>query len=664
MRGITVHARVLFLALVALLFASTAAVPTQAAPRDRDRDKAEPADREERPYLYFTPKGLTQFRAKLRSEPFATRWSRLIQIANSYAGRALSNDRVVGGSRARPAQGLISILSLAYVVTEEARYGERAKQEAFALLEQSAWHENRGWNRGADLECAECSQACALFYDWCYDTMTDDERDRFKERALELGLKPYLASIEEHRPNRVDLWVDNPVTNWCGVCHGGCGLLGLALYDDLAEAKKAADYAWTYLGDFLDHVILQDGAGHEGVMYWRYGVGMGFGFVTAWEHAMAEALPVDTAERMAGYWDVYMWGTDRTYANFNDMGENTFKGLWGDDYRQWEGGPSGALNALFEARAAAGDGDGDPLLLWAADNGGGGAFTDGVSPWWFLWRRATPPARSMPKLQEAALFRGAGHALYRYDKLWLAFNGGWISDKSHHNYDLGSFVLVHDGERLVHDPGYGDTATGMHSTIVIDGENQADAGQAKIIGFAGGKKYHWTVCDLSQPWEARARRVLRSVIVVEGKYVVIVDDVETTGTTDIEWRVQTRHNITVDQDEEAPSATITGQRNVLYVVPALPERAVVDQGNAAINYVSIRQARPSPKAQFITVLFPGPTGTRVPRVEWNSRKDTLEVAGDKLEFKTSGGLLLLAKVNSEKVDKPEAPEDRVIEPAE
>jgi len=84
---------------------------------------------------------------------------------------------------------------------------------------------------------------------------------------------------------------------------------------------------------------------------------------------MADALPMDTAERMAGYWDVYMWGPDRTYANFNNMGENTFQGLYGDDHRQWEGGPSGALQALFESRAAdRNDGDGDPLLEVVVDD--------------------------------------------------------------------------------------------------------------------------------------------------------------------------------------------------------------------------------------------------------------------------------------------------------
>ncbi|MCA8911449.1 MAG: heparinase II/III family protein [Planctomycetes bacterium] len=633
-------------ALCGLLLICVCDAPVVSAKRAK-KDKREKADREARPYLYFD---LADFKAKLKHEPFSSRWSRLIGVANDYASQPLSDKKVIGGGRSRNAEGLIELLSLAYVVTGDKRYGQRAKDEVWAILGQDKWFEPKSWNKGAELPTAECCMASARFYDWCNDLLSKEDKQYFRERAYELGLKPYLASIEKHH----DWWVDNYVTNWCGVVHGGCGLLGLALYDELPEAKKAADYAWDYLQKFLDGVILQDGAGHEGVMYWRYGVSYGFMFVTAWEHVMAEDLPFDTSERLAGYWDVYMDGPDQTYANFNDMNEDTFKGLWSENPKQWEGGPSSGLNALFESRTE----DGDPLLLWAADNGGGGAFNNGISPDWFLWRRDTGPAGDKPDMQRNVLFRGAGHAILSSDKLWLAYNGGWISDKSHNNNDLGTFVLVHDGERFIHDPGYDKNETDKHTTITIDGESQPKASQAKFLAFEEGKKFAWFMNDLSDCYGGKTKRATRSVIMVNGEYLVIVDDVETTGTDDIDLRFQSKLPIETTET----GAVLKGKTGELHIIAATPEVAVATGDTAgAVKHVSLRAKQPSSDVTFVTVMFPG----KQPRVDWKTKggKGTLTVNGDKHEFSHTSAGWLPAKIDGEKVAKPKQPEDRILKPA-
>ncbi|MCA8914773.1 MAG: DUF4962 domain-containing protein [Planctomycetes bacterium] len=637
------------LALCCLAMAMTwADAPVQAAKRAK-KDKREAVDRSERPYLYFTTKSLVDFKAKLKREPFASRWGKLIGIANDYAAKPLSKEKVIGGNRARNAEGMIDILGMAYVVTGDMRYGERAKQEVWALLEQDKWHEPKSWNKGAELPTAECCMSCARFYDWCNDLLKEEDKQHFRERVLKLGLQPYLDSVEKHH----DWWVDNYVTNWCGVLHGGCGLLGLALYDELPEAKKAADHAWEYLPKFLDGVILKDGGGHEGDMYWRYGVSFGFIFVTAYEHVMGEDLPLDTSERMAGYWDVYLQGPDDVYANFNDMNEDTFSGLWSKDSRKWEGGPSSSLNALFEARTEGGD----PLLLWAADNGGGGAFDNGISVNWFLWRRDTPPAGDRPELQPAALFRGCGHVVLRSEKLWLAYNGGWISDKSHNNNDLGTFVLVCDGERFIHDPGYDKNDTDKHTTITIDGKSQPKASQATFKAFYEGKKFSWFMSDLSDCYGGATKRAVRSVIMVDGEYLVILDDVETTGTTDIDVRFQTKQKI--EKNDTGGVFSGKGKLNIVAATPAV----TVSTGDTAgpVKYLSLRAAQPDKELAFVTVLYPG----SAPRVDWKVKggKGTLTVNGDKHEFAQTSAGWVPTKISGEKVPKPEEPKDRFLKAA-
>src|SRR5690606_33480509 len=87
-----------------------------------------------------------------------------------------------------------------------------------------------------------------------------------------------------------------------------------------------------------------------------------------------------------------------------------------------EGGPASLRSAFFDSLVPGGD----QLLRWAADNGGQRFYWSGASPFYFLWRRDAPavPVEAKPALQESVLFRGAGHAVWRSEDLFFAFNGG------------------------------------------------------------------------------------------------------------------------------------------------------------------------------------------------------------------------------------------------
>jgi hypothetical protein len=630
----------------------------QAGPRDDERREV---DRTVRPYLYFTPGTIENFKAKLKKEPFASRWKLLIRAAEEFAGKPVSDQSVIGTDRAAGAASMLDTLCLAYAVTGEKRYGERAKKEVWSLLSQKTWHEPKDWNKGAELCTAECCYGCARFYDWCHDTMTDDERKHFRERACELGLKPYLASANTTNLDRIEWWALNWASYWCGVCNGGCGLLGLALRDELPEAAEAASVAHSWLYKYLDNgALLHDGDNGEGVACWRHGVRFALAFYTAYDHMSHDNFWRDinkVRESATGYWDVYMQGPDQRYANFNEMDEETFKGLWSKDPADLQGGPSADLNALFETRTAGGD----PLLLWAADNGGDGS----VSANWFLWRRDTGPAGEKPRLDRNVLFRNAGHAILSSDSLWLACNGGLINgiwwarresrrDRAHKQFDLGSFVLVCNGERFIHDPGRGHPETGKHSTIVINGASQFDESWAIFRAFHEGEKFSWFMNDLSGSYGAAVKRVKRSMIMVNGKYVVILDDVETAGSTDIDVRFQTRCGIALSQT----GAVLTG-RGKLSVTTATPVVAVTTGETCqGVRHLSLKARNPAAAVLFVTVLYPG----EAPPISWNSDADTasLTVGDDVHEFSRSEETWVPRKISGESVPEPTPPTERTF----
>lgn len=611
---------------------------------------AQPA--RQHPYLYFTAQDIPALKARLQQEPFATRWQRLLEHAERCLNRpAPSARRVMGNSR--NSLGVAGTCAFAYALTGDRRYGLRAKVELEALLQADTWHTGYSWNHGADLSTAELCAAFALVWDWCYDTFSPEERDAVRAAALRLGITPYLGSVEQYH----DWWTANPVTNWRGVCNGGCGLAALALYDESPDARRAADHAWDGLQDFMRKDVLEDGGGHEGVMYWTYGMEFSNYFLTAAARMRGDdgGLFKVYTDRLAGYWPIYMQGPDGRFANFNDMGEDTAAGLYSQSTRRVEGGPNAPLCALFESHVPGGD----RLLLWAADNGGANFYWEGASPFWFLWRRDCPPAGPKPRLQDEVLFRGAGHAIFSSPTLWLVLNGGWTSNASHSNNDLGSFVLVAGGERFVNDPGYGITETQNHSSILVDGKGQPRNVSGKFLRFGKDKGFAYLACDMSSCYPGTSlTRWVRHAVMVDGAYIVLLDDLAASAPANFEWRLQTRRPFHAGQGDAA--VTLLGNETDLHVIAAAPQGAVVQAATRSMwaegrrgttmQTVSVQPPAPTAQTTVLCVLYPTASGAAAPTVSTGQGgvlKVTAPGRQDTIVFEQTEGGWTLSSVNGE-----------------
>jgi len=493
------------------------------------------------PTLLVTNAELPALRKRLSREPFKSRWA--LFLSKASRGQPKPQAKLDDLASVRWLAWTVVNRSFAYRVTGDEAQREAAWEALRPALKWERWHRDWDWNKGAELPTAVLALASGVFYDACGAGLDAEERAWFLERVERLALRPYLASIEEHK----DWWVADPLSNWTGTVHGQCGVLALALRDALPAARRAAEHAHAHLERFLRTVILEDGGGHEGVMYTRGALEPAFVFLHAWSRTLGKrddwaGLDAVVRERLAGYWEVYLYGPDRVYANFNDMEAKTFSGLFADDpAKRTFGGPNANLAALFESFYP----KGDPLLLWAADHGGGGDFSRGIAPWWFLWRRAAPPSRGCPPLQPAVLFRGAGHAVLRTPRLWLALQGGWIPDSAiHKNFDLGSFVFVADGTRWVHDPGYGKQSAGDHSALSFPGEDgkaleQRKAARGVYRALWAGKTVRYAAVDLSAAYPPeRLTRWVRHALLLGERTAVLLDEIELAQPGDAALRLQ------------------------------------------------------------------------------------------------------------------------------
>src|SRR5690606_10704868 len=369
---------------------------------------------------------------------------------------------------------------------------------------------------------SERSLGTALVYDWCHDVMTPEQRTTLRNALLEKGVAQYFSSVDPSlNPN---WWVYEPVNNWRGVCHGGSGIGALVLYHESELARRAADLAHQHLPLALDSLILEDSGGHEGITYNNYGVEYALKGAMAMQRFYGgyENLLRDLADdRLGNYWSVYMFGPDHRFANIGRHNYDWGAGFYGEDGGV-EGGPSSQRSTLMDSLVPGGD----SLLRWAADNGSQRFYWHGASPFYFLWRRDGAPStfqEPMPELQDAVLFRGAGHGVFQSDQLWMANSGG----ATHNRGDGGGCVLgakpVETWLRLIHHVSLlGLSISDYGSTLLIIGMGRRTGigtrvDRAEYLRFGSGEGLLFGASALRPLYaDAALSKLTRHVVMVRG----------------------------------------------------------------------------------------------------------------------------------------------------
>ncbi len=346
-------------------------------------------------------------------------------------------------------------LSFAHLVTRDRSYFDRARQMVLHLCRwPGTWTDPSYNSPGACLDTSHLSIAVALFYDWCYDQLTDDQRALIRESLVDKGVDGLLAAIPHYGAGG---W-----PNGYAVLTSALGICGIALQGEQQQADSWVTEAVACAKKFFD-TQGEDGGCMEGPGYGTYGADALARFILALESA---GVPHQIVEHpffatLPRYCISQMCPNDKRHTGFGDC---------------WSSQPFPLCMTLLALR-------GNPDAVWYLDEIGyvrAWSIEQLLTVGLHAENFATPkrptwnPSRAFVDIGYASLRDG-----FNVDAAFMAFKAGPPTRVIGHNHrDHNSFQIQFNNAWIATDPGYvgyfdpPDNKYGRctlgHNTITLD----------------------------------------------------------------------------------------------------------------------------------------------------------------------------------------------------
>lgn len=394
------------------------------------------------------------------------------------------------------------------------------------------------------LSYGELSQTIGLMYDLFRPAMTSEEQQAFFA-VLDKFLMREAVKCLDTPP----WWANKEWSNWNGVCAGGMGIMALAFYDDLPDARKLIPFVEKSLGEYFKSFIDNDGGCLEGTGYWNYGLNYAMRYLLSWENATGKKHP---ALKIKEFKKALYFPLDFTGISFGDndgWGPTAFYFLLAQRLNQHHA----ALNAatyLSENRPS-------PTRDPKSKNATGGELlfaADAIPTAAEIDRLKTE--HTAQKVPVARIYQGMDWAALADDEafpsLRMAVRGGSSAITGHGMIDLLSIRCRVNGELMITDQQDGSY---MGTTFTKRGhELYGRSPASKSSLFVDGLGCNTNVsCDTTEIVEAKGllgiridassiylprwkdKRIGRLVLMVENAYWLVVDHVLGAHEVDTHW---------------------------------------------------------------------------------------------------------------------------------
>ncbi|MDO5402743.1 MAG: DUF4962 domain-containing protein [Eubacteriales bacterium] len=457
----------------------------------------------------------------------------------------------------------IRSLSTAGVILENEQYIKMAKEALLCIID---WDLNGSTSRDYNDECSfRVAYAVAFGYDWLYDKLSEEERERVRE-VLYLRTKQVADHVMIDSKIHYSLYDSHAVRSLSSVLTPCC----IAMLFENDDARRWLNYTIDYLSVIYTPWGGEDGGWAEGVMYW--GSGMAF---------LIYAL--DTLKAYTGinlYDRPFFQKTGDFQMYCNPAG--TYRASFCDQSNL--GRMAGHKQAFNIRRFASTTGNGNyykyykevfklmPQIENAFYNNGWWDFNYDEMTYRY-YAKDVSLKENLP-IEKVKWFKDVGWVAINKDMfdyanhIFMLTKSSPYGSVSHSHGDQNAFVLFAYGEPLVIKSGYyigfntsmhrdWRRQTKSHNAVLINGQGQY-AGMDKALQFAAkgrvcevteNDQYVYIKEDAAEAYKENVPDIKtceREIYFVQDSYFVIVDTVETENDSDIDFMLHSLDKYEID----------------------------------------------------------------------------------------------------------------------
>jgi len=532
--------------------------------------------------------------------------------------------------------GIAEAATLCWIVTGEETYFARARE---ILLATSTWHFGPEWKQGAVPGAADIYyndeahfrlwRKLPLVYDQLRARLSPADRAtilaHFKVRGeRSVAWIKKQGDIAKIRPNTIEgAELSSHPIRFMPMT----GLTGLALWDDLPEARSWWELAYTFYRDQFTPWGGADGGWGEGSAYWR----------GTFEHASFQDMLLSLRDPLA--YASPFWKNSPLFALYNV--QPYLHTIFGDasnagrfnldpptaDYFDYMARVQ--QNGFFRSYAALCT-DQRPRPI---DKGLGGLDRGYPTAAEFLCRnfivadRPIPAPRPLSELPPHRYFADVGWvSLHRAlgrpdDDIQLTFRASPYGSFSHSHADQLGFILNAYGEGLAINSAYREFHNSPHhdqwtrqsiskNVVLLDGVGQkakSKEATARITRFEQNGRTVWTTGDATAAYSAaqkdkgRVRRVTRDIVFIDQRYFVLRDRIVLATPAKLSWLLHAEKSLAWDQANA--SATSVGAGGKASLTTRLVAPGVTWRGRTTTAFpvpVDPKYTKADPDSPYIT----------------------------------------------------------------
>lgn len=472
------------------------------------------------PRLILTDDKIQQIKAYKDTDSFLkTAWAEVLDEATDYLETDLTPAGTHDGKRLDwTPSTLIPTCALAYLITDDVRYKDRA----WAEIENICSFPN--WNTKHFLDTGEYSRAVAFAYDWLYDDWTDEQKQTMRNAVMKHA---YAEAVKQLRQG-VGSWLTQR-SNWIEVGASGMLLCAMAFADEEGyenicnEIMSRTVEQLPVKGLFM---FAPDGAYSEGMGYWNYALYTFYQMTSAMHTAIGTDMDLENYSGLpkTGYFPFAMMGSVGSFA-FSDSSPTLFMG--GAPVYHYVGMRYNIPNLVAYRVNYCDVADYRDIVWYDPEYPKMADYTEGL-PFDYFASGYEP--------------LGSFRTGYSRNSYYFGFKGG-NNNGNHDQYDIGSFVIDANGVRWAEEIGpetyygtdqrftyYRNRAEGNNTLVInpdgdIDDQTpNTDDSLSDYISKGSNDGAAYGVFDMTKAYKADLTKAHRGFALVNNRTQFIIRD--------------------------------------------------------------------------------------------------------------------------------------------